>query len=282
MTADQRAEHRDTMSARTVLAAVTEASDDAIILVEADHGVSEWGSTAERLFGVGRGEAEGRPFDERFALHVRAGMQGAVARAMSGERIVHFESEILRGDGLPLPVWVSLSPLADADGNPWGVVAIIRDVTEQQVAQASLAEVEGRLRDAEALSHVGSWLWDLRTGAVQWSTEFHRIHDIDPFEFDGTVSSHLASVHPEDRPSLRARMEDSVATATPFECECRILRRDGGVRVLRVRAHPSVGSDGSVVGLRGIGQDVTELNARVSVPGDQLADPGHDVPLGDR
>ena len=26
----------------------------------------------------------------------------------------------------------------------------------------------------------GSWLWDVRTGTVQWSTEFHRIHDLDP------------------------------------------------------------------------------------------------------
>ena len=281
MTVEQSAENRDDLLARTVLAAVTEASDDAIILVEANHEVTEWGSTAERLFGVGRSEALGRPFGDCFALHVQAGMQGAVTRAMSGERIVHFESEILRGDGLPLPVWVSLSPVADADGNPWGVVAIVRDVTEQHVAQASLAEVEGRLRDAEALSHVGSWLWDLRTGAVQWSSEFHRIHGVDPFEFDGTFSSHLASVHPEDRQSMRARMEDAVATATPFECECRILRRGGGVRALRVRAHPSVGSDGSVVGLRGIGQDVTDLGGEGSVAGDQVPHSGHDIPLGD-
>ena len=38
----------------------------------------------------------------------------------------------------------------------------------------------------------------------------------------------------------------------------RILRSDGQVRVLKVRAHPSVGSDGIAVGLRGIGQDVTD------------------------
>ena len=199
---------------------------------------------------------------------------------MAGERIIHFESEVLRSDGLPLPVWVSLCPVADTDGDQWGVVTITRDITEQHLAQASLAEVEGRLQDAEALSHVGSWLWDLRTGSVQWSTEFHRIHGVDPFEFDGTLASHLNSVHPDDREEMHLLMKDSVARGRPFECECRILRSDGTSRLLKVRAHPSVGSDGSVVGLRGIGQDVTGLTGPSSVVGDQVPHPGHDVTVG--
>lgn len=71
----------------------------------------------------------------------------------------------------------------------WCLVAVVRDITEQRLARAILAEVEFRLREGEALSHIGSWLWDLRTGAVQWSTEFHRIHGVDPFDFDGTFDS---------------------------------------------------------------------------------------------
>ena len=47
------------------------------------------------------------------------------------------------------------------------------------------------MEEGEALAHIGSWLWDLRTGAVQWSAEFHRIHGVDPLDFDGTFESHL-------------------------------------------------------------------------------------------
>ena len=262
------------VTAAVVLAAVMETSDDAIIPVSAGYGVTGWGPTAERLFGVPRAEAVGQPIDQLFSPHVRAGLRSVVARAMSGERIIHFESEILRSDGLPLPVWVSLCPLANTDGEPWGVVAIARDVTEQHLAQASLAEVEGRLQDAEALSHVGSWLWDLRTGSVQWSAEFHRIHGVDPFEFDGTLASHLNSVHPDDREEMHLLMEESAASGRPFESEYRILRSDGTVRILKVRAHPSVGSDGSVVGLRGIGQDVTESDRSELSLGRSDAAPG--------
>ena len=73
-------------------------------------------------------------------------------------------------------------------------MVVARDVTEQHLAQATLAEIDARLEEAEALSHVGSWLWDLRTGAVQWSTEFHRIHGIDPLDFAGTFESYMERI----------------------------------------------------------------------------------------
>ena len=256
--ADHRPEPCAGVTAEEILAAVVETSDDAIFTVGAECGVADWGATAERLFGLGRDDALTRRLDQLFPPHLRADVRSAGSRALSGERIVHFQSEIIRGDGLPLPVWVSLCPIPEWSDRPWGLLAITRDITEQHLAQASLAEVEGRLRDAEALAHVGSWLWDLRTGTVQWSTEFHEIHGVDPFEFDGTFTSHLGSIHPDDRDEIRALMEQAVASARPFESEYRILRSDGEVRVLKVRAHPSVGSDGIAVGLRGIGQDVTD------------------------
>ena len=140
--ADHRSEAH--INADAVLAAVMETADDAIIPVKAGRGVTGWGSTAERLFSVTRAEAVGQPLDQLFSPHVRAGLRSVVARAMAGERIIHFESEVLRSDGLPLPVWVSLCPVADTDGDQWGVVTITRDITEQHLAQASLAEVEGR------------------------------------------------------------------------------------------------------------------------------------------
>ena len=77
-----------------------------------------------------------------------------------------------------------------------GIVGVARDITEQRLAQAALAETEARLREAEALAHVGRWLWDVGSGAVQWSEELHRIHGIDPRDFDGTLEAHLVPCIP--------------------------------------------------------------------------------------
>ncbi len=139
-----------------------------------------------------------------------------------------------------------------------GSVVVARDVTEQHLAQATLAEIDARLEEGEALSHVGSWLWDLRTGAVQWSAEFYRIHGIDPLDFPGTFESYMERIEHADSDRVRAAMSESVESSRPLDLEYRVRHPDEKVHVVRVHANPTLGSDGRAVGLRGIGQDVTD------------------------
>ena len=137
-----------------------------------------------------------------------------------------------------------------------GGVSIAQDMTEVRLTQATLAEVEARRSGGEAEAHVGRWLWDVGSGAVQWSDELHVIHGVDPLEFAGTLEAHLAYVHDDDRARVRAGMDAAVAGARPFEDEHRIVKPTGEVRWIYVRAEPTLSSAGAVVGLRGIGQDV--------------------------
>ena len=174
-------------------------SDDAIVTCDAKGDVTSWSATAERLFGCLADDVLDGPFELLFPEHLADEVRGVIATVLAGDRVRNFETEILRPDGMPLPVSLSLCPVFDAEKVPVGAVVIARDVTEQHLAQATLAEIDARMEEGEALAHIGSWLWDLRTGAVQWSAEFHRIHGVDPLDFDGTFESHLGLIHPEDR-----------------------------------------------------------------------------------
>lgn len=258
-----RASRADTpVSPEAVLDAVIEASDDAIFTTDATGRVVRWGTAAERLFGRPPSAAVGQDLESLFPEHSRAGVQAVMDRVLAGERMRRFETEVVRPDGMPLPLSMSLCPVGDpaaGPAEPAGAVVVARDVTEQRVAQATLAEVERRLEDGEAWAHVGSWMWDVRTGAVQWSTEFHRIHGIDPLEFDGTFESHLAAIDVKDRERVNAEMQHSVASGREFSSEYRIVRPDGGIRLVRVQAQPTWGAAGTTVGLRGIGRDATEI-----------------------
>jgi PAS domain S-box-containing protein len=245
-------------ASQAVLAAVVEMSDDAVFICDGEGLVKTWGATAERLFGCQASDALDRPLELLFAEHVRSEVEGVIATVSAGDRIHHFETEVLRPDGMPVPVFLSLCPVRGKDEETIGSAVVVRDVTEQRLAQASLAEVEARLEESEALAHAGRWLWDLRTGAVQWSTEFHRIHGLDPLDFDGTLESHLERIHPLDRDAVRVAMEESVVSGRPFETEYRVVRPDDEIRIVHVRAQPTMGSAGTAVGLRGIGQDVTD------------------------
>jgi PAS domain S-box-containing protein len=243
---------------RGLLQAVVEMSDDAIFTCDVAGRVTTWSATAERLFGSPAGDVLGTSFSALFAPHLRGDVATAITIVVAGDLIKHFETEVVRPDGMPTPLSLSMCPLVDAADLPVGSLVIARDITEQRLAQATLAEVEARLEEGEALAHVGSWLWDVRTGAVQLSAEFYRVHGLEPLEFDGTFESYLGLVETGDRERVRVAMSQSVATCHPFEGTYRVVRPDGRVRVVQVRAQPTLGSAGTAMGLRGIGQDVTD------------------------
>jgi PAS domain S-box-containing protein len=251
--------------ARLALAeAVVDASDDAVFSLDPDGRVTSWNRSSERIFGYPAGEVTGRASSMLFPAHLRPQVVAVLAAVAGGDQVDHFETEIQRRDGMPAPVSLSARPVVDAEGRAVASAVIARDITEQRLAQATLAEIEARVRDSEALAHAGGWLWDLGTGTVQWTDELHRIHGIDPLDFDGTLESHLATVHSDDRGRVRAAMRSCVTSGRPFEEEYRVVRPSGDIRWLHARAVPTVGSAGAVVGLRGIGQDVTDR--RISRP----------------
>lgn len=259
-----------------VAAAILDAFDDAVFSLDLDGRVTSWNRSAERIFGYPQDEVIGQVSSALFPPHLRVDVAAVFDTVAAGDRVDHFETEIQRKDGMPAPISLSARPVMGPDGRPVAAAAIARDITEQRLAQATLAEIETRIRESEALAHVGGWLWDLRTGAVQWTDELHRIHGIDPLEFDGTIEAHLACVHPLDRGRVRAAMESCVTSGVPFEEEYRVVRPSGDVRWLYARASPTVGSAGTVVGVRGIGQDMTDRRPatedRRSVASDESPD----------
>ncbi len=245
-----------------VYEALVDAAHDALFSLDASMRVELWNRNAERVFGRHSEGVVGEPADRLFPTHVRS----LLDRVLGGERVDHVETEIERKDGMPVAIALSLHPVRDATGSCCGIVGVARDVTEQRLAQAALAETEARLREAEGLAHAGRWLWDVGSGAVQWSEELHRIHGIDPAHFDGTLDAHLRAVHPDDVAAVRATLMTAVESGLPFDAQYRIVRGDGRERTLYARAEPSLGSTGAAVGLRGFAQDVTERDQRVTDP----------------
>jgi hypothetical protein len=235
---------------------VLDASDDAVFSVDADRRITDWNRNAERIFGYLASETIGRSsatvMDGDGAPQVHA----ALETAWTGHAVHHLEVDLQRCDGMTVPISLTVVPVIESEGTPCALVVVARDITERQVAQAALAEAELRVRDSELLEHDGRWLWDVRTGAVQWTDELHRVTGLDPSDFAGTFDGHLAVVHVDDRDGVRDAMEAAVAKGEVFEIRCRIVRPDGSERVVEVRGVPAAAYAGTVVGLRGTIRDV--------------------------
>lgn len=257
ITVKRAGEHQEICQRLAILEAFVETSEDAVFSQDPEGRITSWNRSSERIFGYPRDEILGQRSTVLFPEHLQGEAELVFKTVTAGDRVDHYETEIQRRDGMPIPISLSLCPLFQGTAELTAVVLIARDVTEQRLAQATLAEIERRVREGEALAHVGSWLWDVRTGTVQWTDELHRIHGVDPLDFEGTLDAHIDLIHPEDQSRVWRGLTDAVASGRSFDDEYRIIRPGGEHRRVHVRAEPAVGSSGDVVGLRGIAQDVT-------------------------
>ena len=212
--------------------------------------MTRWNRGARYLYGYDRADVSARPAAFLFAEHRRAEGEALIQRALSGETIERAESDVRRKDGLVVPVWLTLAPVTGDSGQPVGLVAVVRDVSEQKLAAATLAESEERLRESEVLAHTGAWLWD-GDDLVQWSDGMYRIHGIDALGFAGTLDSHFSRVKVDDRAAARPILLEAFALGRSFETEYRLEGPDGATAWVYVRGQPIIDAFGRPQGMTG-------------------------------
>ncbi|MGC1321972.1 MAG: sigma 54-interacting transcriptional regulator [Candidatus Udaeobacter sp.] len=118
------------------------------------------------------------------------------------------------------------------------------DVTEQEVATQELRRREALREQAEALSHTGSFSWNVSTGELVWSDEEFRIMGYEPM-VKPTLNLALKRIHPEDL-SFVQRMMEKAKSGTNLELEHRLLMPDGQVKHVHVIARPLTNEAGEL------------------------------------
>src|SRR5215470_4775567 len=133
------------------------------------------------------------------------------------------------------------------------------EIAERKNAEAALLSSETRLKEAQAVAHLGSYEVDVLTGETRWSDEVFRILGLDPA--NGSLSrqdsiEHV--VHPEDREYAMQRYQEVVREGKLYDLECRVVRPDGSVRFVQSMGEAIKDQNGAVVRLVGALLDITE------------------------
>jgi PAS domain S-box-containing protein len=133
--------------ATSLLAAIVDSSDDAIISKTLDGVITSWNAGAERLFGYTAREAVSRNISMIIPVERRDEEITILARLSQGERIDHFDTIRLRKDGALLDVSLSISPLRNSAGKIIGASKIARDISGRKRVERELHESEQRFRE---------------------------------------------------------------------------------------------------------------------------------------
>jgi PAS domain S-box-containing protein len=131
---------------------VQAAKDFAIFAMDRDGVVDSWNVGAERLTGYPPGEAVGRTFDflwipeDRARRRPTAELQQAAAVGLAED-----ENWILRRDGTRFWASGTTRSITDDRGELHGYVKVLRDMTRQREAEASLREAHERLKHFQGM-----------------------------------------------------------------------------------------------------------------------------------
>jgi PAS domain S-box-containing protein len=141
---------RELWESRSLLAAIVDSSEDAIVGKDLDGIVTSWNKGAEHMYGYSAQEIVGKSIAVLVPVNRPDEIPGILEGIKLGERIEHYETLRVAKDGRVLQVSMSISPIRDSAGKIVGASAITRDITaqkraEDQLRQAQKMEAIGRL-----------------------------------------------------------------------------------------------------------------------------------------
>ncbi len=162
------------------------------------------------------------------------------------------EYHALRRDGSSL--WVHTRAVMMPDGRPIGFV---QDVTNKHRATEALRTSETRFRElAENTPQVFWVAVPGEPGLLYVSPAYEAIWGRSRESLYTSSRAWMEAIHPDDR----ERVEQGLAThdlVGSFDQEYRILRPDGTLRWIHAKSFPVRNSDGTVLRLLGLAEDIT-------------------------
>src|SRR6266581_610668 len=122
-------------------------------------------------------------------------------------------------------------------------------------SEAYLAESNAKLEEAQRITHVGYWEWDLATNRVKWSDETYRIYGMQPQECPMDLATLQEKIPPED---WERGMAVARGGSARYSIEYRVLRPTGEVRIVHTRGEVKKDASGRPYQMFGTVQDITD------------------------
>ena len=205
--------------------------------------------------------------DDREALYSTVDEEVAVGvHPVHQHRIVRPSGEVRTVQSITSKLWktTAVGPEDGISREHNRLFGTVQDITElKQAEEAShalsrvLQESKDWLEEAQRVAHLGYWVWDLETNQVIWSEETYRIFGLvrkgDSFD----VALVREMIHPDDIEAVFTTAKKAIDTATRADCEHRLFRPDGEMRVVHSLGDVRKNSHGRIQ-MFGTTQDITE------------------------
>jgi sigma-B regulation protein RsbU (phosphoserine phosphatase) len=233
------------------LAAIVQASGDAIIGKSVDGTIESWNAGAERLYGYKAEEVIGRSL----AMLVPPDRTGEFARIMKGLRygkhIENYETTRLHKDGHRIEVSVTISPVRDKTGAVIGASVIARDITRQKLVEELVSHFAAIVETSEDAIISES----LDGTILSWNAGAERLYG---YKAEEVVGRSLSLLVPPGQTHEMTRTMKALRKGQHFDhYEISQLHKDGHAIETSITISPVKSKGGAVVGASVIARNIT-------------------------
>jgi PAS domain S-box-containing protein len=233
------------------VAAIIEASDDAIISKTPEGKILSWNPAATRIYGYEAPEAIGRPMTMMIPedrLHEETDILARIAR---GERVEHLETVRRRKGGSLIDVSLTISPIRNSQGAIEAISHIARDISERKRIDHQRMHIAAIIESSDdaVISKT------LEGRILTWNVGAERLYGYSEGEMIGRAMSLLL---PEGRPDEEAEILGRIAHGASVEhFETVRRRKDGDPVEVSLTISPIRDTDGRIVGASHIARNIT-------------------------
>ena len=152
----------------------------------------------------------------------------------------------------------SFQPFMDESGNVAGCCIWQKDITREVENVHRLRESEIKYKEAQEITNVGHWNWDMKRDSISWSDQLYRVFGQVPGEFRATYGALVEIIHPEDREAFNEDVNRCIHEKVPHDIVHRVIVGNGEVRYVHQKGRAFYDGDGTPYRMSGTSQDVTK------------------------
>ena len=153
---------------------------------------------------------------------------------------------------------ISVFPLFSSDGEVIELFIVKQDITPQEQIKSELLRTQSQLDFTLESCNIGTWSFDLTSGAINLTKQQSLIFGYDPNPSDWTMTRYFEHIIPEDQPRMMQFVNDLVAQPANVHVEYRIRRADGQIRWVRDIGGLEYDDRGTALRVRGVTIDITD------------------------
>eukprot|EP00808_Paulinella_micropora_P004539 g43597.t1 len=226
--------------------------------IDTDGNVSEWNQQASKITGYTKSEVLGKNLVKNYiSPDYQDSVNKVLTAALGGQETENFEFPLFTKDGQRLEILLNASSRRDTDGRVIGVIGVGQDITQRKTAEQELNRVAQDL--ARLIDGANAPIFGIDTygNVSEWNQSASKLTGYTKEEVLGKnlVKNYIT---PQYQEAVGQVLGSALAGEDTANFEFPLFTRHGRRLEILLNASSRRDTEGKVIGMIGVGQDITQ------------------------